>query len=103
MGNAITHEMMAEDMAIVLELGANTLRLAHYPHHPYFYDLCDEKGLVVWAEIPYISRHVPEGRESTLSQMRELVVQQYNHPSIVCWGLSNEIAMIGGVSEDRCV
>lgn len=99
-GNAITHEMMDEDMAIVLELGANTLRLAHYPHHPYFYDLCDEKGLVVWAEIPYISRHVPEGRESTLSQMRELVVQQYNHPSIVCWGLSNEIAMIGGVSED---
>ena len=99
-GDAITHEMMETDMSIILELGATTLRLAHYPHHPYFYDLCDEKGLVVWAEIPYISRHVPQGRENTLSQMRELVVQQYNHPSIVCWGLSNEIAMIGGVSDD---
>lgn len=99
-GNALTPEMHREDLEIALELGANTLRLAHYPHHPYFYDLCDETGMIVWAEIPYISRHMPKARQSTLSQMQELIVQNYNRPSIVCWGMSNEISMIGGVNED---
>lgn len=99
-GNALTHEMHREDMDIVLELGANTLRLAHYPHHPYFYDLCDECGVIVWVEIPYISRHVPEARESTLVQMKELIVQNYNRPSIVCWGLSNEISMLSKMDDD---
>ena len=92
-GNALTRAEHEEDMAIIREIGANTVRLAHYQHDQYFYDLCDRAGLIVWAEIPYISEHMPEGRENTLSQMRELIVQNYNHPCIVCWGISNEITI----------
>lgn len=92
-GNAITHEHMEQDMELIREVGANTIRLAHYQHDQYFYDLCDQYGMVVWAEIPYISAHMPEGRENTFSQMRELIVQNYNHPCIVTWGLSNEITI----------
>ena len=92
-GNALNRGHHDEDMALILELGANTLRLAHYQHDQYFYDLCDKHGLIVWAEIPYISEHLPKGRENTVSQMKELIVQNYNHPSIVTWGLSNEITI----------
>ena len=94
-GNALTKEMHDEDIALILEMGANTIRLAHYQHAQYFYDLCDEKGLVVWAEIPYITTHMPKGRENTITQMKELIHQNYNHPSIVTWGLSNEITANG--------
>ena len=93
LGNAITREMHDEDMALIKEMGANTIRLAHYQHAQYFYDLCDEVGMVVWAEIPYISEHMPNGRENTISQMKELIIQNYNHPCIVCWGVSNEITI----------
>ena len=92
-GNAITREMHKEDMDLICEMGANTVRLAHYQHDQYFYDLCDERGLVVWAEIPYISEHMPAGRENTIHQMKELITQNYNHPCIVCWGVSNEITI----------
>ena len=98
-GNALLPEHHEEDMALILEMGATTIRLAHYQHDQYFYDLCDEKGLVIWAEIPYISKHMPTARENTITQMKELVAQNYNHPSIVVWGLSNEIS-IGGSNED---
>ncbi len=74
-------------------MGCTTIRLAHYQHDQFFYDLCDEKGLVIWAEIPYISQHMPGGRENTVSQMKELIAQNYNHASISVWGLSNEITM----------
>ena len=93
LGNAIAREMHDEDMALIKEIGANTIRLAHYQHDQYFYDLCDEVGMVVWAEIPYISEHMPNGRENTISQMKELIIQNYNHPCIVCWGVSNEITI----------
>lgn len=99
-GNGLTPAMMEEDMAIIKELGANTLRLAHYQHAQYFYDLCDENGLIVWAEIPYITMHMHDGRENTLSQMTELVVQNYNHPCIAVWGLSNEITAASAVNEE---
>lgn len=99
-GNALTPEMHREDMAIVKELGANTLRLAHYQHAQEFYDLCDENGIVVWAEIPYITMHMKDGRANTLAQMKELVVQCYNHPSIAVWGLSNEITAASAVNDD---
>lgn len=99
-GNALTMEHHKKDMEIIRELGANTLRLAHYQHAQEFYDLCDENGLIVWAEIPYITMHMKEGRANTLSQMEELIVQNYNHPSIVCWGLSNEITAASTVNED---
>ncbi len=92
-GNAITREMHDEDMALIAEMGCNTIRLAHYQHDQYFYDLCDRYGMVVWAEIPYISEHMPNGRENTISQMKELILQNDNHPSIVCWGVSNEITI----------
>ena len=98
-GNALLKEHHEEDINLIMEVGATTIRLAHYQHDQYFYDLCDEKGLVIWAEIPYISKHMPTGRENTISQMKELVTQNYNHPSIVVWGLSNEIS-IGGSDED---
>ena len=98
-GNALLPEHHEEDIEYIMELGATTIRLAHYQHDQYFYDLCDEKGLVIWAEIPYISKHMPTGRENTISQMKELVTQNYNHASIVVWGLSNEIG-IGGEAED---
>ena len=92
-GNAISKEDHEEDMALIMEVGANTIRLAHYQHDQYFYHLCDKNGIVVWAEIPYISQHMRQGRENTISQMKELITQNYNHPSIVVWGLSNEITM----------
>ena len=98
-GNALLPEHHKEDIDLIMEVGATTIRLAHYQHDQYFYDLCDENGLVVWAEIPYISKHMPTGRENTVSQMKELITQNYNHPSIVVWGLSNEIS-IGGSNDD---
>ena len=98
-GNALLPEHHEEDIALIMEVGATTIRLAHYQHDQYFYDLCDENGLVIWAEIPYISKHMPGGRENTISQMKELVTQNYNHASIFFWGLSNEIS-IGGSDDD---
>ena len=100
LGNALTIKEHREDMDIVRELGATTLRLAHYQHAQEFYNLCDEYGLIVWAEIPYITEHMPQARQNTVGQLTELVEQNYNHPSIVCWGLSNEITVAGGVTED---
>ena len=92
-GNAITKENMEEDMELIAEVGANTIRLAHYQHDDYTYDLCDKYGFLVWSEIPYISRHMPGANENAVSQMKELIAQTYNHPSIFCRGISNEITM----------
>ena len=94
-GNALLPEHHAEDIDLIMEIGATTIRLAHYQHNQYVYDLCDEKGLVLWAEIPYISAHLDNGNENTVQQMTELIVQNYNHPSIVVWGLSNEVTSEG--------
>lgn len=99
-GNAVSREMIEKDMELILEMGANTVRAAHYQHDQYFYDLADRYGLIIWAEIPYITEHMPEARENTVSQMTELVRQNYNHPSIICWALSNEISTTGGVNTD---
>ena len=95
LGNAITHEHHDRDMALIREVGANTIRLAHYQHDQFFYYLCDKVGMIVWAEIPYISEHLANGNENTISQMKELIVQNYNHPCIVTWGVSNEITISG--------
>ena len=99
MGWAITEKEHKEDIDLIKELGANTIRLAHYQHDQYFYDLCDEYGMVVWAEIPYISSHLANGDENAVSQMKELITQNYNHASIFCWGLSNEITITGESEE----
>ena len=98
-GNALLPCHHKEDIDLIMEVGATTIRLAHYQHDQYFYDLCDECGLVIWAEIPYISRHMTGGRENTVSQMKELITQNYNHPSIVVWGLSNEITISGSTPD----
>ena len=100
LGNALLPEHHEEDIDLIMECGFTTIRLAHYQHDQYFYDLCDEKGLVIWAEIPYISNHMPKGRANTISQMTELIVQNYNHASIVVWGVSNEITIGGAKNPD---
>lgn len=99
-GNAISFKQMEDDMEMIREMGANTIRLAHYQHSQYFYDLCDKYGMIVWAEIPYISAHMPNGRENTFFQMKELITQNYNHPCIVTWGISNEITIVNKHRED---
>ncbi len=99
-GWAISRADHEQDLALIREVGANTIRLAHYQHDQYFYSLCDRAGMVLWAEIPFISVFIESkaAHDNTLSQMTELVAQNYNHPSICFWGISNEI-MIGGDSE----
>lgn len=99
-GNALTKAMHDEDMDIIKEIGANTIRLAHYQHAQYFYDLCDENGMIVWAEIPFITQFMPNGYDNTILQMRELITQCYHHPSIICWGLSNEITASGSITDE---
>lgn len=98
-GNALSYADHLEDIDLILELGANTVRLAHYQHAQEFYDLCDEVGLVVWAEIPFISvmSKDPAAHDNSRLQMQELITQNINHPSICFWGISNEIT-IGGES-----
>lgn len=99
-GNALTREEHYEDARLIKELGANTIRLAHYQHSQDFYDACDEMGFAIWAEIPFISvmNQDPAAHENCISQMKELIIQNYNHSSIMFWGVSNEI-LIGGISE----
>ena len=94
-GNALTAEDHYEDAQIIKDLGANTIRLAHYQHSQDFYDACDQLGFAVWAEIPFISVFKPgdAAHEHCRQEMKELVIQNYNHPCIVCWGVSNEITI----------
>ncbi len=100
-GWALSHENQNEDMDILLEIGANAVRLAHYQHNQYFYNLCNEKGVIAWAEIPFISSMSESenpGRNAE-NQIVELVKQNFNHPSIAFWGVQNEIT-IGGPDEE---
>lgn len=92
-GNALSIKDHHEDIELIKEVGANTIRLAHYQHDDYFYDLCDKEGFIVWAEIPYISKHMSHANENAKQQMKELIIQQYHRPSIVTWGISNEITI----------
>lgn len=102
LGNAISKEDMDEDMALIKEIGATTVRLSHYQHDQYFYDLCDKNGIIVWTEIPYISKYSFDAEENAKNQLRELIHQCYNHPSIVCWGVSNEITMFRKQFGKKC-
>lgn len=99
-GNALTRQDHYNDAKMIKELGANTIRLAHYQHAQDFYDACDELGFIVWAEIPFISvmNKDPAAHQNCIHQMKELIIQNYNHPSICFWGISNEI-LIGGISD----
>lgn len=103
MGWAITPKEQEEDMELIKEVGATSIRLAHYQHNSYFYDLCDQEGMVVWAEIPFISVMSKTELEgiNAKQQMIELIRQNFNHPSIMFWGIQNEIQIGGDTPELR--
>jgi len=103
-GNALRPQHHEEDAALMLEMGVNAVRLAHYPQATYFYDLMDKNGIIVWAEIPFVG---PGGyndkgfvdlsafRANGKEQLKELIRQHYNHPSICVWGVFNELTELG--------
>jgi len=91
LGSALTNEQHDADLAIIRELGATTIRLAHYQQSEYFYAKCDSIGLMVWAEIPFVNRVSTKEGENAKQQLIELIRQNYNHPSIYVWGLHNEV------------
>jgi beta-galactosidase len=102
-GWAISYDDMIEDLNLIREVGATSVRLAHYQHNQFFYDLCDQTGFVLWAEIPFISvmsKHEHTGINAK-SQMIELIRQNFNHPSIMFWGVQNEIQIGGDLDETR--
>lgn len=84
-----------KDYKIIKELGANFLRLAHYPHNDYEYRKCDSLGIIVQTEIPWVNvcgkYAQPSYFQNIRQQMREMIINLYNHPSIVFWGMWNEI------------
>ena len=103
-GNALRKEHHDEDLAIMLDMGVNAVRLAHYPQDEYFYDLMDRHGLIVWAEIPFVGPGGYEDKgfvdsemfkENGKQQLIEMIRQHYNHPSICFWGLFNELKEYG--------
>ena len=103
-GNALRPQHHEEDVALMLEMGVNAVRLAHYPQATYFYDLMDKNGIIVWAEIPFVGLggyndkgfvDLPAFRANGKEQLKELIRQHYNHPSICVWGLFNELTELG--------
>ncbi len=104
LGNALSYEHIKEDIDLIKEVGSNSIRLAHYQQNQIIYDLCDENGILVWAEIPVISRWSQKKLDNAKSQLVELINQNYNHPSIFCWGVQNEITIGGGGgASKKCV
>ena len=102
-GWAISPEDELEDLEIIKDMGANAVRLAHYQHSQSFYELCDREGLLVWAEVPVISALAPLDLDgaNAKQQLVELIRQNFNHPSIICWGVQNEIQIGGDKPEAR--
>ena len=92
-GNALTIAEHTEDLELIKDMGANSIRLAHYQQAGDFYDLCDEMGFLVWAEIPVISRYNKKAQDNALQQLEELIKQNMHHASIFCWGIQNEITI----------
>jgi beta-galactosidase len=99
-GNALREIHHEEDVKILTEMGANAIRLSHYPHAPYFYDLLDKNGIITWSEIPFVGPggykdrgfvNTPEFKANGLNQLEEMIKQNYNHPGILMWGLFNEL------------
>ncbi|MCI2069380.1 MAG: glycoside hydrolase family 2 protein [Bacilli bacterium] len=94
-GSAVSDADLRLDMSLIQEVGANIVRLSHYQHSQLFYDLADENGLIIWTEVPCISIPLENGLANWESQLTELICQCQEHPSIICWGLSNEITLSG--------
>ena len=99
-GNALRPMHHEEDTRLMLEMGVNAIRLAHYPQATYMYDLMDRNGIVTWAEIPFVGPggyadkgfvDQPSFRKNGKEQLKEMIRQHFNHPSICFWGLFNEL------------
>lgn len=94
-GTAITREMMETDIGLIAEMGANMVRLSHYQHDDYFYELCDRMGLLVWTEIPFNTLPTTTDPENSNAkqQLTALIQQTRNHPSVIIYGIQNEITI----------
>jgi len=97
-GWALSRADHERDMALIAEMGANTVRFAHYQHAPDWYELADRYGMIVWSEIPFVNKisfgaatASPELVANAREQLQELIRQNYNHPSVVTWGVGNEV------------
>lgn len=90
-GSALNNTDHTEDLAIIKEMGATSIRLAHYQQSEYFYSKCDSMGLVIWAEIPFVNRVTTFEDNNAQQQLKELIRQNFNHPSIYIWGMHNEV------------
>lgn len=90
-GSALKNEHHDFDLATIMDVGATTVRFAHYQQSDYLYSRCDSLGLIIWAEIPFVNRVSGQEMENARNQLRELIRQSFNHPSIYVWGLHNEV------------
>lgn len=91
LGSALKNENHDFDLATIMDVGATTVRFAHYQQSDYLYSRCDSLGLIIWAEIPFVNRVSGEEAENCRNQLREMIRQSFNHPSIYVWGLHNEV------------
>lgn len=91
LGSALTNKEHDFDLAAIMDVGATTVRFAHYQQSDYIYSRCDSLGLIIWAEIPFVNRVTGEEWDNAHQQMRELIRQSFNHPSIYVWGIHNEV------------
>jgi beta-galactosidase len=90
-GNALSNEQHAADLEEIKEIGATSIRFAHYQQSEFVYSQCDSMGFVIWAEIPYVNAASGKEAENAKQQLTELIRQNFNHPSIYVWGLHNEV------------
>ena len=91
LGSALSNENHDADLAAIMDVGATTVRFAHYQQSDYLYSRCDSLGLIIWAEIPFVNRVTGQEAENARNQLREMIRQSFNHPSIYVWGLHNEV------------
>lgn len=91
LGSALQNEQHDTDLDMIMDIGATTIRFAHYQQSEYLYSRCDSLGLIIWAEIPFVNRVSGKEAENAQTQLRELIRQSFNHPSIYVWGLHNEV------------
>jgi beta-galactosidase len=97
-GSAVPDDLRRNDFQLMDEMGVNALRTAHYPHSQFVYDQADERGWIVWTEIPFVNEMSETAKfaDNTEQQVIEMIKQNYNHPSIIAWGLQNELGAFGG-------
>lgn len=91
MGNALLPTHHKQDMDLINELGATSIRLAHYQQDDYMYSLADSMGFLIWAEIPFVNGYIKNADNNAKQQLTELIKQNFNHPSIFVWGVHNEV------------